>query len=145
MRGDVLERFEEARYINLTTFRKNGKPVPTPVWCAVVDGRLVVRTGSRTGKAKRIRANGKAEVAPSDARGRPLGDFVPARAHIIRDPELQRKAEAALAAKYGLQYRLVGLLNHLRRGPTGETIFLEVIPEPEAEEARDGGAGSRTG
>lgn len=129
MRENVLERFKEARYINLTTFRKNGKPVATPVWCAVVDGRLVVQTGSRTGKAKRIRANGKAKVAPSDARGRPLGEFVPAQARIIRDPELQRKAKAALAAKYGLQYRLFGLLGRLRRGRTGDTVFVEIVPE----------------
>lgn len=40
------------RHIVLTTFRKNGEAVGTPVWFAERDGKLVVFTGANTGKAK---------------------------------------------------------------------------------------------
>lgn len=66
----TLEHVADERYIRLTTFRPSGDPVHTPVWHVVVDGVLYVHTGDQTGKAKRLRANGTAEIAPSDARGR---------------------------------------------------------------------------
>jgi hypothetical protein len=63
---DTAQSFTSHNYINLTTFRKIGQEVPTPVWFAEMDGKLYVFTGAQTGKAKRIRANGRARVAPSD-------------------------------------------------------------------------------
>jgi hypothetical protein len=47
MSADRLALFEGHKYINLTTFRKNGQAVPTPVWFVVRDGRLYVYPASR--------------------------------------------------------------------------------------------------
>jgi PPOX class probable F420-dependent enzyme len=41
----------------LTTFRKNGEAVPTPVWFAESDGKLYIYTANSSGKVKRIRNN----------------------------------------------------------------------------------------
>jgi PPOX class probable F420-dependent enzyme len=65
MSAEPLALFEGKRYINLTTFRKSGIAVPTPVWFVVHEGRLYVFTAAQSGKAKRLRANGRALVAPS--------------------------------------------------------------------------------
>jgi len=120
--------FQNHKYINLTTFRKSGKAVPTPVWFVARDGHFYVYTGDRTGKAKRIRANGRAQIAPSDARGNPLGEFVPARGRQITDPALSREIQAGFQAKYGLQFRLFSLLSTLRRRGMGDPVWLELEP-----------------
>lgn len=116
------------KYINLTTYRKNGKAVPTPVWFAEMDGKLYVFTGAQTGKAKRIRANGRASVAPSDARGNPLDDFVPMQARLVQDEQLIRRADALYKQRYGFQRALIGWLNRLR-GRRDTTVLIELTPQ----------------
>jgi PPOX class probable F420-dependent enzyme len=61
------------RYVRLSTFRKSGAAVPTPVWFARLGENLYVVTGRNTGKVKRIRNNPGVAIAPSDFRGRPKG------------------------------------------------------------------------
>lgn len=130
---DLWAPFREKRYINLTTFRKNGKAVSTPVWFVLLDDRMYVWTGRNTGKVKRVRANGRAQIAPSDARGRPLGPSIPVRARIVADPDLHRRVERAFLARYGCQYRLIGLLYRVRGSKVGEPVVIELTPEPQEE------------
>ena len=92
-------------YVLLTTFRKDGRAVPTPIWVAPMDGRMVAYTGADSGKVKRIRRDGRVLLAPCTARGKPLGDSVEGRATLLA-PEDVPAVRAAVAAKYGLVYRL---------------------------------------
>lgn len=110
----MMTQFQHQKYINLTTYRKNGNAVPTPVWFVEMDGCLYVFTGAQTGKAKRIRANGRASVAPSDARGNPLGEFIPMKASFVSEPTLIAQAGKYYQRKYGLQRTLFNLFNILR-------------------------------
>ncbi len=124
----ITQYFASHNYINLTTFRKNGQEVPTPVWFVEMDGRLYVFTGAQTGKAKRIRVNGRARVAPSDGRGKPLGEFIPMRAGFVTDPQLTRRANDLYQSKYGLQRALINWLNALR-GRKDTRVLIELTPE----------------
>lgn len=118
-----------SRYVLLTTFRRDGRPVPTPIWLAPDGDRLVVFTGSATGKVKRIRHTGRVLLAPCTARGRRLGADVEGSATLVPfDPALDR----AMKAKYGVQYRFVHLVEAVARrlgreigDPTG--IALRVV------------------
>jgi PPOX class probable F420-dependent enzyme len=98
------------RYVNLGTFRRSGKEVPTPVWIA--DGEsggesvLYIYTNRRSGKVKRIRANGRVRLAPCDARGGLRGDWLDARARMIDNPAEAERGFAAIIAKYGWQMQL---------------------------------------
>jgi uncharacterized protein len=112
------------RYALLTTFRRNGQPVATPVWFALADNKAYFRTGPRTGKAKRLRYNARVQVGPSTAGGRPLGPVVEATARRL-GPEESSVARRALEQKYGLQVRLVDLWIRLRRQ---EPVFFEITP-----------------
>ena len=96
-----------AKYINLITFRKDGREVSTPVWCVSFDGKLYFYTVGDSGKVKRIRATKKVRVAPSDARGTPVGTWSEGTGRIITEPDLQKRIYQALAAKYGWQYRIL--------------------------------------
>ena len=69
----TLDRLGAEKYVLLTTFRKDGRAVPTPLW-AVPDGTgLAVWTPTGSGKVKRIRNSGLVTVAPCDLRGNPTG------------------------------------------------------------------------
>jgi uncharacterized protein len=114
------------RYISLTTYRRDGTGVSTPVWCAVADGRLYVQTGRDSGKAKRIRRESEVAVAPCRARGAPTGPSMRGHARIL---ELERAAADTgarlLRRKYGWQKR-IALYLAARRGEA--TVILEIVP-----------------
>jgi PPOX class probable F420-dependent enzyme len=98
-----VTRLGAERYVSLATFRRDGREVRTPVWVADEDGHLVVYTHRRSGKVKRIRATGRARLAPCDARGKLRGDFVEARARVATDPVEIERGLAAVERKYGWQ------------------------------------------
>lgn len=120
-----LDRLAAEKYLLLTTFRKDGRAVPTPVW-AVRDGdALAVWTASDSGKVKRIRRNGRVTVAPCDVRGRPHGAAVPGHATLC-DLVGTRRVRSLLKQKYRLIGRLSLLGSRLRRGETG-TVGLRIV------------------
>jgi PPOX class probable F420-dependent enzyme len=130
MSDALLRDFAGQRYINLTTFRRDGRAVATPVWFVIHEGRLYVYTEASSGKAKRVRANGRAQIAPSDVRGRPLGAFITANARQVSASEsaLHKHLEDAFRHKYGWQFRLFTIIaTALRRG---EHVFIELTPNP---------------
>ena len=110
------------QYINLITFRKSGEGVGTPVWFAQDGNRLFVTTDASAGKAKRIRNNSRVELAPSDMRGKHLGDKVQAHARILQGDEI-KAAEKLLKKKYGLQYSMFGVA-----GRNTVRVFIEITP-----------------
>lgn len=76
-----------AKYILLTTFRRDGTPVPTPVWHVVVDGVSYVSTREDVGKVKRIRRSPEVTISTCTLRGRPTGPTFAARARILSGEE----------------------------------------------------------
>ncbi|MFI1398233.1 PPOX class F420-dependent oxidoreductase [Streptomyces sp. NPDC020681] len=64
------EDFATARYISVTTFRKNGTGVPTPVWFVEDGGKLYVWSRTDSWKVKRLRNDQRVVVSVCDARGR---------------------------------------------------------------------------
>ncbi len=117
--------FDRARYINLTTFRRNGRPVATPLWFAGLDNKLYAFTDGRSGKVKRLRKSTRARVAPCSARGEPNGDWTEAIARVVEDEKLEARAYDALRAKYGLQMRVLDFFSTLGRR-IGHRVILEI-------------------
>jgi PPOX class probable F420-dependent enzyme len=101
------------RFISVTTFKRDGTPVATPVWCAGQNSSLLVFSEADSGKVKRIRHDPHVSVAPCTARGKPLGPAVEADATIIDDTA---RVEALLAGKYRwLWSAYKGLMAAVRR------------------------------
>jgi uncharacterized protein len=88
-------------YICLTTFRRSGVTVPTPVWFAEADGKLYVQTRSDSGKYKRIRNNSRVQIAPCTMRGKVTGPQFDATARIL-PPEDWPTGRKAINRKYWL-------------------------------------------
>jgi uncharacterized protein len=119
------------KYISLTTFKRDGTPVATPVWVVSDDGRrLLVWTGPTTGKVKRIRRNARVLVAASDFKGRTRGDSYEGVARMLDVPQ-GSLVEPLLDRKYGLSRRLLGYLNKTLRFVTRKqrppAAYIEIV------------------
>ncbi len=97
--GQIPDAFRGQKYILLTTYRKNGAVVATPVWFGEEGGRLYVMTRSDMGKTKRIRNNPQVRVAPCTIRGKVNGPEFAAVARIL-PPEEHTRARQAINRKY---------------------------------------------
>lgn len=111
----------------LTTFRKDGRRVPTPVWFVEDAGRLYVYTRPESGKVKRVRSNGRAALAPCDARGNVLGPERAGHARLL-PAEAAPAARALFVRKYGVQFRLFDWAGRLQRATPA---YIEVTPGAE--------------
>jgi PPOX class probable F420-dependent enzyme len=107
---------DNARYLNLETFRKNGQGVRTPVWFAAEpdeDPTLYVYSTRDSGKAKRIRRSGEARVAACDVRGRVTGPWIDTQA-AITDGDAARRAMQLIDRKYRPWKQMLDLFARLR-------------------------------
>lgn len=121
--GGGLDELRRSKYCLLVTYRADGTPVPTPVWLAVDDrGRMFVKTRADAGKAKRVRRDGRALIAPCTTRGRPTGPARPATATIV-SADGRRHAEECLARAYGLGRRLS---ERILGGPDELAVYIEL-------------------
>lgn len=87
------------KYLSITTYKKDGTAVATPVWFVEEDGLLFVETDGDSGKVKRIKRNSSIAVAPCGGRGRLHGQPVRARAEILPETALPH-VEQLLEQKY---------------------------------------------
>lgn len=104
------------KYVVLTTTKKNGQAVPTPVWIArLPDGSLGFTTDLGSGKVKRIRNFPDVTLQPSNSRGvvTPGSTPVAARASVLTDDAVT-PVEQAIKAKYGFMVTLIEVAYKLR-------------------------------
>lgn len=119
---------EGEQFILLTTFRRSGAGVGTPVWFAREGDTLYITTQERTGKVKRIRHTPQVTLTPSNRLGTVKGPSVGGQARIVASAEESVRAEAALRRKYGATYRMIRLIGRLRRRGVAQRVFLAVTP-----------------
>ncbi|HZO98441.1 MAG TPA: PPOX class F420-dependent oxidoreductase [Gaiellaceae bacterium] len=132
-----MDRFD-GKYLSLTSFKRDGSGVATPVWFVSDHGHLLVETDADSHKVRRIRRDPHVRIALCDARGRIRGAPVDADARILPEGERER-AERLLARKYRIDrytvYPLYRLVMRLR-GRAGRTheppVVLEIVPRQEA-------------
>ena len=115
-----------ADYVLLTTFRKNGTPVPTPLWAVERDGKLYVWTVTDSWKVERLRRNPTVTLQPCDFKGKPHGEVVHGTGRIL-DAADSARVRGMIRRKYWLSGPLVVFGSILRRGKTG-TIGIELEP-----------------
>ena len=127
----ALDRFAAHKYLSLETFRKTGVGVRTPLWFAEKDGELLLYTLADSGKVKRIRNNPRVRIAPSDMRGKLLGDWLDAQARFLEGDEA-RQANRLLNQKYWLK-SFFDWTSRLRKTPR---VYLAVKPTTSDQQPR---------
>ena len=117
------------QFVSLTTFRRDGTPVPTPVWIAQDGDALVVTTPAGTGKVKRLRHDPRVELRPCNRRGT-VPDGAVATSGVAEVLAPQPRHLAALRRKYGVQYRIGTVVERLVRGRRERVILRITLVEP---------------
>lgn len=97
----VLDEIGRSRYVSLTTYRKDGTAVATPVWHVVNGGELFVVSEADAGKVKRIRRNSRVVITVCGFRGTiaPGAPSAEGTARLLDDAGTET-ARALLARKY---------------------------------------------
>lgn len=109
-----LDLLGKAKYVRLTTYRKDGTAVPTPVWVVRDGDELLVFSAPDAGKVKRIRRDGAVRIGPCDARGNAKGEEVPGQARILDVAGAQRTVNLIMR-KYWILGPLTVLGGRIRR------------------------------
>lgn len=128
----LADALGDEAYVSLTTFRTSGDPVSTPVWVARDGSDLVVTTPRSSGKVKRLRHTARVQLQPCGRTGT-VADGAPLREGraTLDDGSISgERATRALAAKYGWQYRLIGLVEPLLRRRRPDRVIVR-IADPE--------------
>jgi PPOX class probable F420-dependent enzyme len=111
----TLVPLKNSKTILLTTYKRDGAAVSTPVSIAFDGGRAFFRSYDQTWKTKRLRRNPYAQAAPSTLRGEPTGPAIPVYATLL-EGEQARVAARALARRHRvLQAALVPAIHRLMR------------------------------
>ena len=123
-----LASIADERFVSLTTFRKTGEGVSTPVWIARDGDALIVTTPDGTGKVKRLRNDGRVELRPCDRTGK-VSDEAPtvgAHADIVDTDEARSSQERIFLAKYRLEYRVFKLFEGRTKAGIRPRVVLHI-------------------
>ncbi|MEV6795453.1 PPOX class F420-dependent oxidoreductase [Streptomyces sp. NPDC051320] len=115
-----LTPFVKQYAVLLTTRKRDGTTVGTPVSIAVVGDHAYIRTYSSAWKVKRMRNFPEVEIAPSTLRGKPTGPAMKARVRLLAAGSAENtNAAKALARKYPIVHgALVPIAHRVKRDTT---------------------------
>ena len=115
-----LDALFPGRYLSVTSFKRDGTGVATPVWFVADVRRLVALTDLHSAKVRRMRRNPRVLVASCRADGKLRSEPLPARVEVLTaTPELER-VQKRLSERYKISYRLVMLIYRLGRRLRGQ-------------------------
>jgi uncharacterized protein len=117
----------DEKYVLLTTLRKSGAEVPTPVWIAALPGnRAGFTTDLSSGKVKRIRNNPAVTLQACNMRGKvnPGAPVVNVTASVVTGADA-KEVSTAISGKYPVMSRLIGL-----GGKLGSLVKRKPAEEP---------------
>jgi hypothetical protein len=127
----------DEKYVSLTTFRKNGDAVATPVWIVPVgDNEAGFWTSSTSGKVKRIRNTSLVTLQPSDSRGRVTAGsaVVEGTARLVDSGTTFDEIGRKVKAKYGFMvpvsklFAKISALVKRRKQPYGDVAVVITLP-----------------
>ncbi|MCX6397594.1 MAG: PPOX class F420-dependent oxidoreductase [Propionibacteriales bacterium] len=98
-------------HVLLVTYKRDGTAIPAPVWFARDGDELYVWTEVNAFKAKRLRNDGRALIAPCSARGVPRGEPIAAVGRVLVDDSERRHAAQVIRRSWGPGRRLFEALS----------------------------------
>jgi PPOX class probable F420-dependent enzyme len=116
MTNNLISQLTGVKYINLETYRKDGRSVRTPVWFIDFRDRIYVRTDANSGKIRRIVNNQNVRIAPCDIRGKINSNWIKGKARIEKEDDIEFKEIISLInKKYSFQQVFVKIVYKLRK------------------------------
>jgi uncharacterized protein len=124
--GVTFGSAKNAKTILLTTYKRDGTAVGTPVSIAFDGDRAFFRSYDKAWKTRRLRNNPRVQIAPSTMRGKPTGPAVQARATLLAGEQARIAARALARSHPVLQAVLVPTAHRLLRY---RTMHYELRPD----------------
>jgi uncharacterized protein len=127
-----LKELDDARYVLLTTFKRDGSPVSSPVWITGAAGTYVFTTGDRAWKTRRLLRNSSVQVQACNMRGRVKSGatLYMGRGEVATTADAIAAAEQQLSAKYGWQFKATKVVDSLKarfgRGERHEVVAIHL-------------------
>lgn len=129
--GDAATpRLGDEKFVSLTTFKRNGDAVATPMWIVGDGDRLLMWTPADAAKVKRARRNPRVTLRPCGRTGK-VKDGEPVlegTADVVTDPADVTRAEALIKRKYGWEFRIVTLIESIAARGRKARVVLRVTP-----------------
>jgi uncharacterized protein len=123
--SNELSPLKQTKTVLLTTYKRDGTPVATPVSIAFDGERAFFRTWNKAWKVVRLRNNPEVDVAPATLRGEPTGPPLHARVRLLDGPDARVAARALARRHRFLQRWLVPVTHRLMRW---RTMHYELLP-----------------
>jgi PPOX class probable F420-dependent enzyme len=120
----------DERFLSLTTFRKSGERVSTPVWIGRDGDALIVTTPQASGKVKRLRNSPRVEVRPCNRMGRVKDGVEPVAsvAEVLTDEGIRERLTGIIRRKYWLEYWMVMGIERLIKSGQENRVILRITP-----------------
>lgn len=128
--ADDLLALGSEHFVSLTTFRRSGEPVSTPVWILRDGDTLLVTTPSDTGKVKRLRNDARVELRPSSRMGK-VDEGEPVRtgvAEIEADAVSVQRGGSLFRRKHPVEYRVFMLVERIAAKRQKPRVMLRIRP-----------------
>jgi PPOX class probable F420-dependent enzyme len=118
----------DEQFLSLTTFRRSGERVSTPMWVGQDGDGLIMFTPQASGKVKRLRNSLRVELRPCNRFGRVKDGvgLVVGMAEVLTDEDSRKRATGIIRRKYGLGYRVVMGIERLMKFGQEKRVTLRI-------------------
>ncbi|MBO0679025.1 PPOX class F420-dependent oxidoreductase [Mycolicibacterium sp. S2-37] len=123
-----LDRLGGEKFVSLTTFKRNGDAVATPLWVIDEAGQLVFWTPAESWKVKRARRDPRVTVVACSRSGKvaPGERTMAGRAQVVEDAAEVSRVQGLFRKKYGLGFLVVTTIERLLRRGRERRVLLRV-------------------
>ena len=124
----ALAGLADERFVSLTTYRRSGEAVSTPVWIARDGGDLIVTTPKESGKVKRLRNDGSVQLRPCSRTGSVKDGAIAVDAHatVVDDDHSRALLTRVFGGKYRMEYRVFMFIERLGKAGAKQRVMLRI-------------------
>ena len=135
MTDDAAAQWGAEKFVSLTTFKRNGDAVAAPMWIVADGARLSVWTPADSWKVKRVRRDPRVTLVACGRTGKvaPGQPVAAGTAEVVTDPGEVARVESLVKRKYGLEFRVVTLIETIAaRGRKPRFVLRITLPKVKA-------------
>jgi uncharacterized protein len=118
----------DEQFLSLTTFRKSGERVSSPMWVARDGDALIMFTPEASGKVKRLRNSPRVELRPCNRMGRVKEGVEPVAgiAEVLTDEDTLERATGMIRRKYRPMYQVIMAIERLIKSGPEKRVILRI-------------------
>jgi uncharacterized protein len=112
---DAVSALGDEKFVSLTTFKKDGTGVATPMWIGRDGDHLFFWTPVESWKAKRAKNNHRVALVPCSRGGKVREGATPVDgvAEVITDPATVERLAGGIRRKYGAEFVIVTFVERI--------------------------------